>query len=162
MPAGVLDLLPAPDPPADVHDFAGAAQRRVIGHAVEALDDLRPGRADAEGEPAVGDEVQARRGHRGEGGRAGVDLQDAGGDLQAFGAGGDEAQLAHRVERVGLRDEHDVQPGLLVGGQVVDGFLETAAVVQRHPDAHRPFLPVCDGGDAGRRRLLGCPEATAG
>ena len=139
--AVVLDALAPPHLAADVDDLAGAAERRGVGHAVEALDDLRPGRADAEREPPAGDVVQARGGLRERGRRAGVDVEDAGGDLQPLGLGGDVAHLAHRVEAVRLRDVDDVEAGLLVVGQLLDGLLETSGVAERHPDAHRRPFP---------------------
>jgi len=107
---------------------------------VEALDDLRTRRAEAERKPPVGHVVETGRRHRGQRWRPGVELEDPGRDLQPLGAGGDIAELADRVETVGLRDEHDVEPGLLVVAQLRDRFGETAAVVDRHSHAHRELL----------------------
>ena len=45
--------LAAPDHPADLDDLAGPADRRVIRHAVPALDHLRAGRPDPQREPAA-------------------------------------------------------------------------------------------------------------
>ena len=136
--AGVLQPLPPPHLPADLDDLPGPADRRVVGHPVPALDHLRTGGADAEREPAARHVVQARRGHRGQRRRPRVQLEDAGGDLQPLRPRRDEAELADRVEAVRLRHEHDVQPGLLVVGQLGHGLGEAARVVQGHPDAHRP------------------------
>ncbi len=91
-----------------------------------------------EREPAAGDVVEPGRGHRGERGGPGVQLEDPRADLEPLGPGRDEAQLAHRVEAVGLGHEHDVQPGLLVVGELGHRFGETAGVVEMHPDAHAP------------------------
>jgi hypothetical protein len=104
----VLQGLSAPDLAADVDDFAGAGYRGVVGHAVEALDDLRTGGAKTEGEPAVGDIVQASRGHRRQRGRPGVKLQNARRQLYPFRAGRKVAQRADRIERIRLGDKDNV------------------------------------------------------
>ena len=132
--------LAAPDRTADLDDLPGPADRGVVRHAVPALDDLRPGRAEAEDEPPVGHVVQARGGHRGQRRGAGVQLQDARGDIDPLGLGRDVAELADRVEAVGLGHEHDVQPGLLEVGELGHRLGEPARVVKTHPDAHgHPF-----------------------
>ncbi len=108
--------LAAPDHPADLDDLAGPADRRVVRHAVPALDHLRAGRAEAQREPAARDVIKPGRGHRGQRGRARVELEDPGGDLHPLRLRRDEAELAHRVEAVRLGHEHDVEPGSLVVG----------------------------------------------
>ena len=67
----------------ELDDLAGAAQRLVVGHAVEALDDLRAGGAEADDRAAAGDVVEAGRGLQQGAGGAGVDVEDAGADLDA-------------------------------------------------------------------------------
>ena len=132
----VLQALAAPHLTADLDDFAGAGDRGVVGHAVEALDDLRAGGAQAEDEPAVGDVVEAGRGHRGQGGCPGVELQDARGQLNPFGAGGQVAQRAHRVERIRLGDKDNVQPGAFEVGHFGGDLLEAAGVIDAQSDPH--------------------------
>jgi hypothetical protein len=51
--ASVLKPVAPPDRPADLDDLGRPGERRVIGDAVEALDHLRPGSAEAEDEPAA-------------------------------------------------------------------------------------------------------------
>ena len=138
VPAVVAEPLPAPHHPADLDQLAGPADGGVVGHAVPALDHLRAGRAEAEGEPAVRDVVQPGRGHRGQCRGARIQLENAGGQLEPLGLGRDIAELAHRVVAVGLRHEHDAETGLLVVGQLRDCLSEAPGVVDRHPDAHAP------------------------
>jgi hypothetical protein len=82
-------LFALPHLAADVDDLAGPPERRVVGHTVEALDHLWSRRADAEDEPAVRHEVEPGGRHCHERRRAGVDRQDARGDLHRGGLGGD-------------------------------------------------------------------------
>ena len=49
---------------ADLDDLPGARDRLVVRHAVEALDHLRPGRAEPEDRPAARQRVEARGRHR--------------------------------------------------------------------------------------------------
>ena len=62
----------------DPDHLAGAAQRLVVGHPVEALDDLRPGGAEAEHGAAAGDVVEAGGGLEDRAGGAREDVEDAG------------------------------------------------------------------------------------
>ncbi len=165
VPAVVDQPLAAPHHPADLDDLPGTADRRVVGNPVPPLDHLRPRRPDAEREPAAGNVVEPGRGHRGQRGRARVQLEDPRGDLQPLGPGGDEAKLADRVEAVGLGHEHDLQARLLVVGELLHRLRETARVVQRHPNAHRdrPFAATartawrtaCNSSVEGNRRPCG-------
>ena len=72
-----------------------------------------PDRAEAEHEAAVADEVATGRGLGDSGGRPGEDVDDPGADLDPFSLRGQEPDLADRVERVGLWDPDQVEPGLL-------------------------------------------------
>src|SRR3712207_9164856 len=58
--------LAPPHLAADLDDLPGAGDRLVVGHAVEALDDLWPRRAEAEDRPPAGERVEPRGGHRGQ------------------------------------------------------------------------------------------------
>lgn len=137
-----LQALAAPHPAADLDDLAGAADRRVVGHAVEALDHLRAGGPEAEDEAAVGDVVQAGRRHRGQRGGPRVQLQDARGQLHVIGPGGEIAERAHRVERVRLGHEDDVQSGPFQVGDLGGHFLETARIVDAQSDTHESTIPT--------------------
>jgi hypothetical protein len=132
----VLQVLTTPYLAADIDDFAGAGNRGVVGHAVEALDDLWARGAQAEREPAIGDVVEAGRGHRGQRGRSGVQLQDARGQLNPFCAGGQVPQRAHRVERIRLGDKDNVQPGAFEVGHFGGHLFEPAPVVDPQSDPH--------------------------
>ena len=66
--------------------FAGAGQRPAERHAVPALDDLRPRRADAAEEAVAGERLQRQRGHRRAGRGARRHLHDAGAGLDPAGA----------------------------------------------------------------------------
>src|SRR6266702_6502718 len=92
--------------------------------------------AQAQGEPAAGDVVQPGRGHRGQRGRARVELEDPGGDLHPLRLRRDDTELAHRVEAMRLGHEHDVEPGSLVVGQVRHGLGEPARITEKHPYPH--------------------------
>ena len=116
----VLDALAAPHLAADVDDLAGAAERLVVGDAVEALDHLRARRAEAEDAAAVGQGVDAGGGHGDQRRRAGVDRQDARRDLDVLGAGREVAHDADGVEAVGLGDPDHVEAGLLELDDLVD------------------------------------------
>ena len=112
----------APHLPADLDDLAGAAQRRVERHAVEALHHLRSRRADAQPEAAVGDVVQPGGRHRQQRRGADVDRDHAGAQLDPGRLGRQEAELADRVVRVGLGDQRDVDADLLQLDDLVDGL----------------------------------------
>jgi hypothetical protein len=94
----VLHPFSAPHLPADFDHLAGARNRSVVGHPVETLDDLRTRRTQAEGEAAVGYIIQTGRGHRGQGGRSGVELKNAGSQLDVPRAGREVTQCADRIE----------------------------------------------------------------
>src|SRR6201998_112014 len=136
MLALVLQVLPTPHLTADIDDFASAGYRGVVGHTVEALDDLWARGAEPEREPAIGDVVETGRGHRGQCGRSGVQLQDARGQLNPFRAGGQVPQRAHRVERIRLGDKDDVQPGAFEVGHFGGHLFEPARVVDPQSDPH--------------------------
>ena len=102
--------LSAPHVPADLDDLARPTERRGVGDAVEALDHLGPGRAEAEVEASVAERVDARGRHREERRGARVDGQDRRADLDALGEGGEVAHEARAVEAVGLGDPHEVEP----------------------------------------------------
>nr|AHE14883.1 hypothetical protein asmbl_6 [uncultured bacterium] len=140
--AVVDEPLAAPHLAAHLHDLACPLQRGVVGDAVPALHDLRAGGADPEGEPAVGDEVQARGGHRDQRRRAAVDRQDRAHQLEPLGDRGQVPQLAHRVERVHLGDHGDVEAGGLQVAHLRRGLPEVPGVAGLDPDAHARTLPV--------------------
>ena len=125
--SGVGQRLAPPDLAADLDRLPGPADRRVEGHTVEALDDLRPGGAYPQLEAAVGQVVQAGCGHRQQGGGARVELQDPGRDMRAAGPGGDVAQAADRVEAVQFGHGNQLDAGLLVVGQLGGALSEAAS-----------------------------------
>ena len=141
-----LHVLAAPHLPADLDDFAGAAERSVERNAVETLNHLRPGRADAQPEAAVGHVVQPRGRHRQQRRGADVDGDDAGAELDPRRLRREIAQLADRVEGVGLRHQGDVDADLLQLDDLVDGFEKAAGVVQKDSGPHRS------------RHLSGCQQ----
>ena len=167
VPALVGQPVAAPDHPADLDDLAGPADRRVVRHAVPALDHLRAGRAEPQREPAARDVVQPGRGHPQQRGRARVQREDPRRDLHPLGLGRDITQLAHRVEAVGLGHEHDVDPGPLEVGQLHHGLGESARIAQKHsyPHARRvsrvieAWLRHADRAAAGRQRGAGGDHA---
>ena len=136
----VLNPLTAPHLAADFDHLASAGNRSVVGHTVETLDHLRTGRTQAEGESAVGDVIETSRGHRGQGGRSGVELQNARSQLDALRAGRQITKGADRIERVRLRNEHDVQPGAFEVGDFSGHLFEPARVIDCQPDSHGECL----------------------
>ena len=112
MPCGLqrLALEAGPDDP---DHLAGAAERLVVGQAVEPLDHLRPRGAETEHRPAAGDVVEAGRGLQDRAGGAREDVEDAGGDLEPLGLGGQVAHQRGGVVAVGLGHPDHVEPGLL-------------------------------------------------
>ncbi len=90
-----------------------------------------------EPEPAVGDVVQPGGRHRHQRGRAGVDRHDAGAEFDPRGPGRQEAQLADRVEGVGLGDQRDVDADLLQFDDLVDRLEEAARVAEENARPHR-------------------------
>src|SRR6185437_7543153 len=86
----------------------------------------------------------------------------------------DEAELADRVEAVGLGHEHDVEPGLLEVGEFIGGLGEAARVAEKHPYPHEgsvtandlrrraraistPTLPGTPAAGGPRAGARGCP-----
>ena len=133
----VVDERLAAQPAAeDVDDLAGAAQRLVVGDAVEALDDLRAGRAEADHGAAAGHVVEAGRGLEQGAGGAGVDVEDAGADLDRLGPRGEVAHQRGGVEAVRLRHPDRVQPGLLQPGHLVGGLPRVSGIDERHRELH--------------------------
>ena len=107
-PSYVEPLAP-PHHAADVDVLLDARHRLLVGHAVEALDDLRAGGAEAADDAAVAHVVEPGERHRHQRRRAGVDVDDARADLDALGLGRQVAHLADGVEAVGLGHPHDVE-----------------------------------------------------
>ena len=120
----------------DVDDLAGAAQRLVVGHAVEALDHLGPGGAEADHRAAAGDVVEAGRGLQQGARRAGVDVEDAGADLDGLGLRGEVAHQRRGVEAVRLGDPDRVEARLLQPGHLVGGLAGVPGVDERHRELH--------------------------
>ena len=134
--------LAGPDRAADLDDLAGAGQGAVVGHAVEALDDLGARGAEAEDAAAARQGVDAGRRHGDERRRARVDGQDGRADLEALGLGGQVAHEARGVVAVGLGDPDHVEPGLLELDGLAGRVRRAPGVVQRHGQLHAvlPFL----------------------
>ena len=103
------DLLPAPHLTADLNNLAGAGQRSVVLDAMEALDDLWTGRADAHHETTTGNEIETGSCHRGEAGRTRVNLENARRQLDRRGLCSQVSQLTDGVKRVCLRDKRDIE-----------------------------------------------------
>ena len=107
----ILHVFTAPHLTADLDHLASSTNRRVVPNTVKSFDDLRAGRTQPQGEPAIRHIVEPGRGHRGQRGRSGVELQNSRSQLHVFGVGGQIAQRAHRVEGIRLGDKDNVQPG---------------------------------------------------
>jgi len=133
----VVDPLSLPHLTADLDDLPGATHRSVVGHTVEPLDDLRPRGTEPEDAATVGHGVDPCRRHGQQGGGAGVDGKDAGGDLNAFGGGGEVAHETRCVEAVGLGHPDDVEARFLVLGHLAGRLLEPTAVLQLHAELHQ-------------------------
>jgi hypothetical protein len=136
-----LHPFPAPHLSADFHDLAGAADRGIERDAVKALHHQRPGRADPEPESAVGDEIQARRGHRQQRRGADVDGKHPRGQFDGVGLGSQIPELADGVEGVRLGHHGDVDAGLLEFNDAVDGLVKAGRIIQRDPDSHQRQIP---------------------
>ncbi len=134
--AVVDDPLALPHLVADVDDLARPAERRLVGHAVEALDHLRARRAQAEDAAAVAHRVDAGGGHGDERRRARVDRQDGRADLDRLGGGGQVAHEAGRVVAVGLGHPYDVESGRLVVAHLRGRLLEPTGVGHLHRQLH--------------------------
>ena len=78
--------------------------RSLPGESVQALDERRAARAEAEGEAAVGRPLEARRGHRDRRRRAAPDREHGRGEADSRGHSGD------------LREQHDRVVGPPLGG----------------------------------------------
>ena len=134
--AVIGDLLAAPHLSADVHHLAGPAQGSVERHPVKALHHLRTRGADAEPESAVGHVVHARRRHRQQRGRPGVDRHHSGAQFDRRGLGGQIAELADRVIGVGLGDQRDVYADLLELDHLLGRFAKAAGVTEKGACPH--------------------------
>ena len=134
--------LAGPHSAADLDDLAGASQGAVVGHAVEALDDLGARGAQAEDAAAAREGVDAGRRHGDERGRTRVDGQDGRADLEALRLGRQVAHEARGVVAVGLGDPHHIEPGLLEVDGLAGRVRWAPGVVQRHGQLHAvlPFL----------------------
>jgi hypothetical protein len=129
-------VLAGPHLAAHVDDLAGASEGGVVLDAVPAFDDLGARGAEAEVAAPVGEGVDTCRGHGQQRGGAGVDGQNARGDLHGGGLGRHVTHEAGPVEAVGLGHPHQVEPGLFQFGDGVGRLLETAAVAELHADLH--------------------------
>ncbi len=119
-----------------VDDLAGAAERLVVRHSVEALDHLRPARPEAEDRPALRDVVESGRGLQDRAGRARVDVEDRRPDLDRLGLGGEVPHQGGGVEAVGLRHPQRVQPRLLERDHLVGRLPGVAGVHQLRGELH--------------------------
>ena len=76
--------------------------------------------AGAKPDAAGGRRGTARCGRGGSCGGAGEDVEDAGADCDPLGAGGQEADLADRIDAVRFGNPDDVKTGLFVFDDLVD------------------------------------------
>ena len=88
--------------------LAGYAERLSIGPAVPTLDHLRPRDTEAEEKAATGHHIERCCGHRRHCRGASGHLQDAGAELDLFGASGQEGQRRQSVRAVRLCGPHRV------------------------------------------------------
>ena len=151
---------------ADVDDFARRRDRSVVGDAVEPLDDLRTRCAEAEDEAPVGELVEAGRGHGEQRGRARVDREDAGGELDGLGLRREVAEQADRVEPVRLRDPDQVETRRLEVVDLAHRLLDVSCVRQRRRKLHEiehtvSPLAMRSQEDRSRGGLTGMPTGAA-
>ena len=114
------DRLTAQGHPGDIDVLTNALHRLLVWHAVETFDDLRAACAKAKDEPAVAHIVTASCGLGDSCGGAREDVEDAGADFDPLGAGGQEADLADRIDAVRFGNPDDVKTGLFVFDDLVD------------------------------------------
>jgi len=132
----------------DLHVLARAHERTGEGHAVPALGDLRTGHAQPEPEATAAHDVQRRRGHRGGGGLARGDLEQARAQRDALGPARQQPEHRDRVLTPRLGHPHRVHP------QVVGDDRELDLLVERQPgpvgeveaDVHRAFEATAPSG----------------
>ena len=103
---------------------------------MESLDDLGSRRTQAEGEATSREGVQPCSGLGQARGGTAVGVQDAAGQLHGVGAGRKEAQEAHAVEAVGLRDPDAVHAGRLQFSSLFGCSEWIGGVVEEGRDAH--------------------------
>ena len=127
----VFEAVAPPHRSADLDDLAGASQRGVVGHAMEALDHLGPGSAQAQDEATPRQFVEANRrhGHQRRGAR--VERQDARPDLRLPGHGSQEPHGRDGVGRIGL-----ARPQVL-DAQVLESLGVLGELVRVVPHPHR-------------------------
>src|SRR5262249_21149388 len=85
---------------------------------------------------------EAGGGHGGQRGGPGVELQNAGSQLNPFRAGRQVSERADRVERIRLGGKDDVQPGAVEVGPFRGHLLETAPGGDTQADTHGPAPAV--------------------
>ncbi len=110
--------LPGPDVPQDPDVLAHPGERLGERLAIPALDDLRPGHAEAEDRPPAGEMVKRHRRHRGGRGRPCGDLHDCRPELDPLGLRAPPRERHQRVGAVRLGGPDRVKPealGLLHG-----------------------------------------------
>ena len=134
--------LAGPHVAADLDDLAGAGERSVVGHAVEALDHLGARGAETEVAAPTRNGVDAGRRHGDQRRCPAVDGHDGRADLHPLGLGRQVPHVAGCVEAVGLGHPDDVQPDLLQLHRLAGRLGEPAGVAQRHGQLHAalPFL----------------------
>ena len=133
--------LATPDVTTDLDDLAGSSEGTGVGHPMKSLDHLRPRGSKSEMEAAVGERIDARSGHRDEGGGSGVNRQDGRPDLDGFGQCGQITHERRAIETVSLSNPDEVQPSLFHLGHVPSGLLETARVAEHCRNLHEgPFV----------------------
>ena len=138
VPAVVHHGLAPPGLPADLHDLAGAPERRVVRHAVEALDHLRSGCAEPERETARRQRIEARGSHRGERRGARIQLEDVRHQTDAPRLRREVAEATGGVERVRLSDGNRVEPCRLVDVDGVRDLSDVGRIVLDQSEPHRP------------------------
>ena len=127
----------------DVDVLAGAGHRLGEPDAVPAFGDLGAGKSETEAEPAAGEHVEGRRGHRGHRRGAGRDLQNSAADVDVLGLRGDPGEHRHGVRAVRLGGPRDgvAEPvGLLDQRE----RLGAAAVADVQSQLHRATITGCD------------------
>ena len=121
-------------------------ERPVEAHPVQPFHDLRTAHPEPEHEPAPGEEIEAPRGHRGHGGRAGGDLHDAGAEPDPRRDGREVGDGRHRVLPPCLRRPREVHPEALRLAHVLDHFRPVLAgrarAAERDGGLHGPASPT--------------------
>ena len=134
--AAVFERVSTPDHATDFDDLSRPLHGPVVGDAMPAFDDLRPGGPESEDGSPFRQLVEPGSGLRQQRRRARVDRKDARAELHAVGAGCQIAQPRGRIVAIGLGHPDHVHAHFFELLHALDRLHEAIAIAETARETH--------------------------